>query len=90
MSDDVASESDPIFYRHQAVRCRSSFDFEVIAIDAELTLRSEIVSSDVTLVGIVIWRVTPCSMRSPAIFKSYRLAPVALPVIEVSRKWEPT
>jgi hypothetical protein len=28
------------------MRCRSCFDFEVIAINGELTLRSQIISSD--------------------------------------------
>ena len=46
MSHDIEGELDLILYPNQPMRCRSCFDFEVTAIDAEFTLRSQIVSSD--------------------------------------------
>src|SRR5205807_3952498 len=46
MSHDVEGEFDLISYANQPMRGRSCFDLEITAINAEFTLRPEIVSSN--------------------------------------------
>src|SRR6266404_9214996 len=46
VSGNVEGEFDLISHAHESMRCRCCFDFEVTAINAEFTLRSQIISSD--------------------------------------------
>ncbi len=46
MPNDIERERDLITHPHEPMRRRCSFHFEVVAINAEFTLRSQIVSSE--------------------------------------------
>lgn len=59
MRNDIERELYLTPHAHEPMHCRRSLDFKVVAVNAELTLSSQIISGDNNCVGIVIRRVTP-------------------------------